>query len=398
VFFGGISIIAAVILIILIGWIIGEYVPMHRTVLDVNDVKFNMSYYIDTLKIAAMDQGTSKIQMLASSVTQQMTQDELIRQAAEKLSVTVRDEEVKNTLENIGIPVSDGSKGLIGGQLLQNKLKTEYFGAQVPESTEQVHALAMFLESESQTLEIRDRLLSGDNFTALAGEFALDYYAKNINQGDYGWHPESIYEVQLGSSVAIGYAFNAEPGVLSEPLFDEDKSKQLGYWLIRVNDIPEEGSANVSAVFLSSEDEAREIKERLEAGEDLGPIADEYSDYSLSRDKHGELGFVMPEQTGETFDAYVFDPQVELGVWCEPIRDERYWSKGGYWLLEVVDREEDREISSEDRNYLIQQLFDNWLAEVQADLNNIVDNTYLTEESKQWAIERVLKDFPEAEG
>ena len=53
--------------------------------------------------------------------------------------------------------------------------------------------------------------------------------------------------------------------MLSEPLFDEEKSKQLGYWLIRVNNIPEEGSANVSAVYLSSEDEAWGIRTRLEA-------------------------------------------------------------------------------------------------------------------------------------
>ncbi|MBA7694282.1 Chaperone SurA [subsurface metagenome] len=376
----------------------GEYIPLHKTVLKVNDTEFKTSHYIEMLKMAKEGQPDRDIQILARSAVQQMQQDEVIKQGAEKLGITVSEEEIIETLENLGLPVNDGYKATLGGQLIKSRLKTDYFGLQVLESAEQVHALAMLLEGESQALEIRERLLSGDNFTALAGEFALDYYAKNVNQGDYGWHPESIYGVQLGSPVAIEYAFSAEPGELSEPLYDEEKSKQSGYWLIRVNDIPEEGSANVSAVFLSNEDEAKEIKERLEAGEALGPIADEYSDYSPSREKHGELGYVMPEQTGEVFDAYVFNPGVELGKWSEPLRDENYWSIGGYWLVEVVDREDDRKISSEDRNYLIDEIYNGWLSSLWADPYLVIDDSYLTDELNQWAMERVMKDIQEAGG
>jgi len=398
VFFGGIAVIAAVVLIVVIGWVIGEYIPLNKTVLKVNDTEFKTSQYIEMLKMAKEGQPDRDIQMLSQLTLQQMQKQEVIKQAAEKLGITVSEEEIIETLEELDLPVTDGYILTLGGQLVQSRLKTDYFGLQVPESAEQVHARAMLLESERQALEIRERLLSGDNFTALAGEFALDYYAKNVNQGDYGWHPQSIYDVQLGSPVAIEYAFSAEPGVLSEPLYDEEKSKQLGYWLIRVNDIPEEGSANVSAVFLSSEDEAWEIKERLEAGEALGPIADEYSDYSPSRDKHGELGYVIPEQTGETFDAYVFDPEVELGKWSEPLRDETYWSTGGYWLVEVVDREDDRKISGEDRNYLVEELFNDWTSNLWSDPFLVIDDSFLTDELNQWAMDRALQDIQEAGG
>ena len=398
IFYGGVSVIAAVVLIVLIGWFMGEYLPLHKTVLKVNDTEFDTSYYIDVLKIAGSNQQSPNFQMLAGSVIQQITQDELISQGAEKLGITVGDEEVKQMLEELGLPATDGYMGIFGGQLLQNRLRGEYFGAQVPESDKQVHVMAMLVESERQALEITDMLLSGDNFTGLAEEFAQNYYSKNVNQGDFGWHPEAILNNQLGSLIPVDYAFGAEAGALSEPLYDEEMHKQVGYWLIRVNDVPEEGSANVSAVFLSSEVEAEEIKVRLEAGEDLGPIADEYSDYSLSRDKHGELGYVMPEQTGETFDAYVFDLGVELGKWSEPIRDETYWSKGGYWLVKVVEKDDDRKLSNEDRTFLIGQLFDDWVALIMADPDNIVDQSYLTEELNQWVINRVLKDMQEAGG
>lgn len=398
IFYGGVSIIAAVVLIVLIGWFMGEYLPLHKTVLKVNDTEFDTSYYIDVLKIAGSTQQAPNFQMLAVSVIQQITQNELIGQGAEKLGVTVSDEEVEQMLENLGTPVSDGYVGIFRAQLLQNRLRDEYFGAQVPKSDKQVHVMAMLVESESQALEVRNGLLSGDNFTALAEEFAQNYYSKNVNKGDFGWHPEAILNNQLGSLISVDYAFGAEVGALSEPLYDEDMYKQVGYWLIKVLEITEVDQVDVEAVFLSSEDEAKEIKARLEAGEDLGPIADEYSDYSPSRDKHGELGTIMPEEISDIFDEYVFDPGVELGKWSEPIRDEAFWSKGGYWLVKVVDKDDDRKLSNEDRTYLIGQLFDDWVAVVTADPDNIVDQSNLTEELNQWAINRVLKDMQEAGG
>ena len=102
----------------------------------------------------------------------------------------------------------------------------------------------------------------------------------------------------------------------------------------------------------------------------------------------GELG-----EHGVVFDSYVFDPEVEVGVWSEPLRDDKFWSKGGYWLVKVVDRDDDREISEEDRNYLISQLYNNWVSSLQADPFLVVDNTFLTEDLSQWVIEKVLDEM-----
>ena len=46
----------AVVLIVLVGWFIGEYRPMSQTAIRVNDAKFSMGYYIDALKNARMSQ------------------------------------------------------------------------------------------------------------------------------------------------------------------------------------------------------------------------------------------------------------------------------------------------------------------------------------------------------
>ncbi|HUT68843.1 MAG TPA: peptidylprolyl isomerase [Dehalococcoidales bacterium] len=394
IFFGGISIIAAVVLIVLIGWIMADYVPLHKTVLKVNDTEFDASYYIDVLKIAGTNQQSSNLQTLASSVAQQIAQDELIKQGAEKLGITVNDEETKRTLQNMNVPVSDGSIGLFRSQLLQNRLKEEYFGPQVPESEKQVHAMIMMVESEKKALEVINSLQSGDNFTALSGEYAQNYYSKNVNEGDFGWHPESILEEQLGSHIPVEYAFSAAAGSLSEPLYDEESYKQVGYWLLRVNDKPDADSANVSALLISNNELAETIRARLEAGEDLGPIADEYSNYSPSQDKHGELGLmVQSDNISNAFNGYVFSPETELGKWSEPIYESQYWTQGGYWVVNVVDTAEDRKLSDDDRNYLIGKLFDDWVSRLWSDPGNNIDDSYLTDELTQWAVEQALKDL-----
>jgi parvulin-like peptidyl-prolyl isomerase len=399
IFIGGITVVAAVVIIVLAGWLVGEYMPMHRTVLKVNDAEFDMSYYIDTLEMAVANQGTSQINMLAGSAAQQIIQNEFIRQAAEKLDITVSNEEIKEMLKRMDIPVTDGAMGLMGAEMVKSRLKSDYFGPQVPQSDEQVYLKAMLVESERVAREVAERLQNSENFTALAEEFAQNYYSKNINQGDFGWHPRSIYEYQLNSDMAIDYAFSAEVGSLSDPLYDEGAYKQVGYWLLKVNDRPDEETANVSALLIGSQELAEDIKERLEAGEELGPIADEYTNYTLSKEGHGELGLVhISEEVSEPFDNYVYNPDTMLGEWSDPIFDDSYWSEGGYWVIEVVGREEDRKISSEDRNYLIEQLYNEWLMGVTSNVENIVDDTNLDEESRQWAIDRVLKKFPEAEG
>jgi parvulin-like peptidyl-prolyl isomerase len=403
-FFGGVAVIAAVVLIILVGWFVGEYMPLHRTMLNVNGVEFNMSYYIDVIKINVTNHKGTAIQVLANNSVQQMEQNELIREGAEKLGITVDKKDVENQLKQSNIPVTDGNVGMFGAQLLQQRLRNEYFSKLVPASDNQVDSMVMMVESDNVGQEVRNRLLSGDNFTALAGEYAQNYYSKSVNKGDFGWHPASILTEQLGSSIPVDFAFSADVGALSEPLSDNESWKQLGYWLIRVRDRPEAATANVSAVLISDLELAKSIKARLEAGEDLGPIADEYSNYSPSQEGHGELGLLTkPEEAGKTavsaaFDGYVFNPETELGKWSDPIRDDTYWTKGGAWLVKVVDRQENRKLSDEDRNHLIDNAFNDWFATISADPANVVDDSYLTQDMQKWAMDRVTKELQLPQG
>ena len=399
IFISGIAIIAAIVLIIVAGWIISEYYPLHRTIIKVNDAKINMAYFVDMLEIAGKNQEVGRIEAMAGSVANEIIQDELIKQGAAKFNINVSDEDVKTALKNTTLPVNDASMSLIKTQILQSRLKSEYFGPLLPESDNQVYMMAMLVESDSLALDVRDRLMNGDNFTALAGEFAQNYTSKQ-NKGDYGWHPASIYMDQLGSSIPIDFAFGAEVGVISPPLPDTESFKQLGYWLLRVNDRPEEGSANVSALLISSEVEAKGIKTRLEAGEELGPIADEYSQYSPSQEGHGELGMVPESESGNitvAFNSYVFNPATELGKWSAPIREDQYWTKGGAWLVKVVDKDNNRKLSTEDRDILINKAFNDWTSQLWLAASADVTSN-MTAEQQKWAVDRVIKSLQKTTG
>lgn len=389
IFGGGIFIIAAIILLVLVGWYIGEYRPFHQTAIRVNDTEFDMSYYIDTLKLAGREQSVEYLQSVADRVVIEIEQDELIRQKAWQLGYSVSDDEVKKALEGSDIPINDASLDIFRKELLRNRLYNEYFGPQVPVSAEQVHIMAMLLESENQAAEVRTRLQSSDNFTALAEELSLDSYTKD-NKGDLGWHPASIITELLGSSVPGGYAFGSEVGTLSQPRYDEQKSKGVGYWLIRVLEKNGEDDAQVQAVLLGSEEEAQEVRVRLEAGEDLATLAEELSQDDESKKQGGELGVVSKGELSPAVGEYIFNPEVEIGAWSEAIRDDTVSTKGAYWLIEVLDKDEDRQLGSEDRDSLLNNAFTEWVSSLWVEPGIEVDHSYLDSEMKQWAVEQAM--------
>lgn len=112
IFFGGISIIVAVVLILVAGWLNGEYMPLHKTVLQVYDTKFNTAYFIDRLELALRSQASTAstdINQTVTSVISQILQGELEKQTAAKLGVVVSDTDIVKLLKDNNVPVKAAS-------------------------------------------------------------------------------------------------------------------------------------------------------------------------------------------------------------------------------------------------------------------------------------------------
>ncbi len=401
IFFGGISIIAVIVLVVVVGWLITDFIPLNRTVIEVRETKFNTADFIGYMQIMALDQLSSgqsepNAGAIASNAATQMPRGELVRQAAELLGITVDDQDIEDILKNAELPVNEGSKAYIRSFLLRERMNSDYFGPMVPESDSQVWSNAMLLESDVQATEIRNQLVAGENFTTLAAENALNYYSKNINSGDFGWHPREVLRDQLGSDIPTDFALTAKIGAVSEPLYDPDMNKQLGYWLIRVNEILSEDQANVDALLVSSRALAEQLKPQLEASDNISPLADEYTNYF--EEKHGYLGNVNKANMTDYFNGYVFSDNVVLREWSDPIVDEVLWTKGGSWIVKVVDKADDRGISDEDREYLIGKRSDEWNAELDAASAGAYSTDGLTDDLRQLAIDRVTEFIEERQG
>ena len=389
IFTVGISIIAVVVVLVGVGWYIGDYRPRHETVIRVNDTEYDMNYYINMLKLYGKGQSADDLFALSDEAVNVIQQSELVRQATEKVGVTVSDSEVDAELARRNLTVSREYRDLVRPELLITKLRDEYFEQQVPLSGEQRHLMAMFLESENQTMEVEARLERWEAFTDLASELSLESFSQD-KEGDLGWLPRGILTILLGTPVVDEYAFSAEVGVLSEPVYDEDLTKNVGYWLIQVMEWDEDmEEAAVKALVLSSRQEADEVRAKLEAGGDFAEMAEEYSQLAVGN--KGFLKSVAPGKLTEVFDKAVFGPELELQALSEPLRDETIFTKGGYWLIKVVEIDENRPFEEFDRDLLKAQALDDWVSELLADETNIVES-YLSNKQKMWAVERALQD------
>ncbi len=391
----GISVVIAALALVSSGiyyqWYLPKVKPLSETVIEVNGTKYNMDYYIKALKFQVGDQYIQYVQYFLDPVLENIQQNELIRQKALALGISVSDGEVDEELKSLDLPLDNPAiRDIYRVQLLITKLEEEYFDPQVPLSAEQRHIMAIFLESQSQADEVWNRLvLLKEEFGEIASELSLDSLTKE-GGGDLGWRPEGALSGLLDTSIQdLDEKIFEYPIGVTNYLYDEGKTKGVGYWLVQVLERTEEPEeAHVQVMLLSSEEEALDILDRLEGGEDFIQLAEEFSQW-WSSEEGADMGWIAPDDMCQAFDDFAFSPDTELNTTSRPIRDESETTKGGYWLFKVLESGT-REISEEDRDVLMAQVESDWLASIWDDPeNNIV--SYLDEEMRQFAIDKVLE-------
>ncbi|MDD5509795.1 MAG: peptidylprolyl isomerase [Dehalococcoidales bacterium] len=394
----GLAVIAVVGGVIGSGWYRNEYRPMQEVVIKVNETEFDMGYYVDTLKTSGklyqQIYGESQYLFYMQSVADQaitgIQQRELIRQGAMALGIVVSDSEVSKELKGNDPPLGNEYRDLVRGDMLRSRLLDEYFEKEVPQFADQRQVIAMFLESESRAAMVRKMLEAGEDFAELAGDFSLD--SLNLTEDDQaGWYPAEILSEGLGLGVVEDYVFAAGVG-LSGPVYDDTRTKDFGYWLVKLveKDEDEQGELfNVQVMLLGSEEEARGVIDRLELGVsgDFGEIAGELSQDAASKEDGGDLGWLDPDEIAEPFADFVLN--AEPGSLSELIKDDTVVTNGGYWLIDVLGIEEGRQISEVDRDFLKSMALDEWISSLWDDPETVVES-YLDAEKITWAIDRAV--------
>ncbi|MDD5604406.1 MAG: peptidylprolyl isomerase [Dehalococcoidales bacterium] len=390
ILFSGISVICLSVVMVVLGlvlqWYIPKIKPLKDVVLEVNGTAFKMNYYIDAVKYQTSGYSSQLVPYFLDPVANNIINGELTRQYANELGYTVSDSEVDEYLEEQDIKPNAAIRDYTHTYLLQKKLIEEHFKTQLPAETELRDAFAIFLESQSQVIEVIARLDSGESFEDIAEELSLDDATKKIS-GALGKHPAGVIAYKYGSEVLEEAIFTANIGTHS--IYDEDKNKAVGYWLIEVLERSEDSespAANVRVMLLTSEEEAISIRERLVNGEDFDELAEEYS--KIWDDESGSLiEEVVPEDISSAFDDYVFGDDLSMNEISQPIRDIEQSTKGGYWLYQVASIETGA-ISEEDADTLSYLDLEEWLKTIRDNSNNVINN-HLDEEKKAFALEKI---------
>ena len=357
------------------GYYNSEIKPFHEIVIEVNDTSFNMDYYVKTFDAYTKGMESSRLYYMPDSITNQIVQDELIRQGANSLGIEVTDKEIDKEIEENELPKDRIYCDIVAVGLLGEKLQ-EYFDSELPDTMEQAHVQVMLVESQEMADAVMAKNESSGNFTALVDEFSCNPQI----EGDLGWLPRELMPNSLIGEVA----FSLEPGETSK-IYDESATKNIGYWLIEVTDTGEEKGIKARAMLLGSEQEAREFKSKIDKDEDFAVLAKEYSQHG-SKDDGGELGWLKQgDMNSEAFDEIAFN--LPLNRVSEPIKDESVQTKGGCWIAKVLQKGEHK-LSEEVKERFTSNNFTQWLQEQRE--NSTITN-YLDEEKRAWAVDRVLK-------
>ncbi|NPV66985.1 MAG: hypothetical protein HPY64_07560 [Anaerolineae bacterium] len=196
-------------------------------------------------------------------------------------------------------------------------IQTEY-GFHVIQVLEQEDAYRLqriVVASTAEAQAVLDRLAAGEDFAALVEELSLF----PADGGDIGFY--SPGDLLPAWRMAIA---GAEVGQVVGPLQSAD-----GFNVLQITD-RQVNRVHARHILVETEEEARQVLERLAAGEDFAALAAELSIDTDARGNGGNLGFLTADQMPEPFAEAVLAAAV--GDLIGPVQTEY-----GYHVIQVLD-------------------------------------------------------------
>lgn len=217
------------------------------------------------------------------------------------------------------------------------------------------------LKAYNKTLDIRNRILKGEDFGKLASELSQDPSAKD-NKGDLGYF--SAFRMVYPFESA---AYKTPVGQISKPV-----RTRFGYHIIKVEDIRDNrGEVTVAHIMLlnpkeEKADEKDDVKKKIDdiyqkllQGENFESLAKQFSDDKSSSSKGGMLSrFGSGQLSSEEFEnaAFALTPEKPLS---EPFQTRFGWhivkliEKHPVRKLDEMKVELENKVSKDDRSRLI---------------------------------------------
>ncbi|MGD9118666.1 MAG: putative Ig domain-containing protein [Dehalococcoidia bacterium] len=384
------AIIVAVVAVLgLVGWSIYnfQFKPYMQAAIKFNDVTFDMRYYINMQKIYYGSAPTDvTIWDFSDWVEEQIIQNEIIRQGSLAMGIEIEREEIEELLKKLGMPVTD--------ERVDQLMVQELVERQVPSSQTQVNAQALLLESETVAQDAIVRLQSGESINDIAEEMSA-IPITTAAYGELGWVTPREADLMVESTELGNLLLDAEVGVLSGPAYDDSISKQLGYWVIKVLE-KEESTDNITStrvrvegILVGSEQEANDVIDELNAGADMNELAKQVSEVSGAEENGAELGWIYQSEDPSNIDA-IFD--LPINSFSMPIRDDQVQTQGGYWVINILEKDDNRELTSKQESMLKEDYLNRCAIAVQENPDYNAESL-LTQEMKDFAFDEVVSSL-----
>jgi parvulin-like peptidyl-prolyl isomerase len=362
--------------------------PFQQRVVKVNDAEVVMNDYLDMLTAYLKGVEVTQAPMVGEMVIEKIIQDELVLQNSSKLGVTMSDSDIEKELAGLKIPTGKIYKIDVGASLVHDKLMDTYFEQKVPTTAKQVNTQAMFLDSEEAANKVLEKLAGGESFIRLAKELSVEDTTKE-KSGELGWLMEGLTDLASGkfsTSKLNELVFTTAPGAVSKATLDPSVTKNGGYWIFEVVERDTEKGNHIRGILLGSQAEANEAKTKIKSGTDFAALAKETSQHLDSKSLGGDLGWKQKVQATDVIGKAALD--LPLKVLSDPIPDTTVKTKGGYWLVKILEKNDNKEIEKNARDRLKGAAFDEWVQEVR---KTSTIEQYLDDTQKSWAVNYTLK-------
>lgn len=257
---------------------------------------------------------------------------------------------LKELEDRVGVTEAE-YRAFVRRQILREKVR-QYFADQVPTEDEQVHIKVALFPSEEEARAVLDQIQAGTSFEEAVAAYTQEH------AGDLGWFGRGQMVPEFEEA-----AFSLEPGQISDPV-----KTDFGWHIIQVTARDDENQrVRARHILVETEEEAQEVKRRLEAGEDFAALARELSKDTASVEGQGiiDLGWIVRDQPG--FPQEVLDVAFQLpaGSFSDPIRldDTRFV------IVKVEAGPEVRPLEPEVLDQRRQDAFQQWLQQQKAEAN-----------------------------
>jgi len=382
------GVVIAAVLGIIGYWVYSEQVlPYQQTVIKVNDKSYSMDYFIKTLDFYSKGQSSDITKLYADVVAQAIPQSQALIENAPAAGITVSDEEIAGELEQMKLPKDDVSTNMAKTRIIARKYSEMQCVPNLPGPVEQAEAQAMFLETKSMADDRRQKLLLGDNFSTMAAMLSLDTVTQG-KKGYLGWVPKGYEDRVLGTlkdSALKNVLFKLDVKSISDPVYDESMEKPFGYWVLEVLEKDDTRGVHARGILFSSKDDAESVRARLVNGESWEDLAKQYSQHA-SKDKGGDLDWIVPGMDQGQLGRILAAQEVKK---ISPVtRDDSLKTKGGYWIVQVLNRQQ-RPLDDSIKQTLLDECLGTWMQGLlkQAKVENLMD-----QKQKDFAVNKVIKD------